>query len=62
MFVLDENWFDLVRSTPQNDGALGFGGNIGDNFERPIFNIEGGIGLFGSASVDSLGFYIHPEP
>jgi hypothetical protein len=60
IYVLDRNWYDLVRSTPQNDGGLGFGGNIGDAFDQPIFNVSGGIGLFGSASVDSVGFYIHP--
>jgi hypothetical protein len=60
IYVLDRNWYDLVRSIPQTDGGLGFGGNIGDAFDQPIFNISGGIGLFGSASVDSVGFYIHP--
>jgi len=61
VFQLDENWFDLVRSLPDG-GGLGFGGNTGDDFERPIFHIDGGIGLFGSASVDSIGFFILPRP
>jgi hypothetical protein len=59
VFVLDQNWFDLVRSTPQS-GGLGFGGNAGDSPDNPIFRIEGGIGLFGSAAIDSVGFFILP--
>jgi hypothetical protein len=63
VFALDENWFDLVRSLPeQPGGGFGFGGTFGDNFERPIFHVNGGIGLFGSASVDSIGFYVNPRP
>ena len=57
---LDRNTFDLIRSTPQ--GGLAFGGNAGDNFERPIYHIDGGIGLFGSVSVDSVGFTVWPAP
>ena len=57
---LDLNTFDLVRSTPQN--GFGIGGNAGDNFERPIYHIDGGIGLFGSVSVDSVGFRVLPAP
>ena len=60
VWATDRNWDDLVRSTPNlNDGA-GFGGNAGDGFEKPIFHVEGGIGLFGSASIDSIGFRILP--
>lgn len=61
VFVLDQNWYDLVRSTPVNGGGLGFGGNAGDPQDNPIFHVEGGIGLFGSAAADSVGFYILPE-
>ena len=61
VFVTDLNWYDLVRSTPPADGGLGFGGNAGDTQDRPIFHVDGGIGLFGSAAVDSVGFYILPE-
>ena len=61
VYALDRNWYDLVRSTPDG-GGFGVGGEIGDNYERPIFNIDGGIGLFGSASVDSIGVYILPRP
>ena len=60
VFVVDRNWFDFVRSTPQNGGGLGFGGSAGDSFGNPIFHVEGGIGLFGSAAVDSVGFFILP--
>ena len=62
IYRADENWFELLRSIPEGDGGLVFGGNAGDNFNRPAFNIQGGIGLFGSASVDSVGFYVHPAP
>jgi hypothetical protein len=60
--ALDQNWFDLVRSTPEfMGGGPGFGGNAGDNFESPIFHVDGGIGLFGSAAVDSIGFFVNPR-
>ena len=58
---LDTNWFDLIRSLPDGN-PFGFGGAIGDNFEQPIFHIQGGIGLFGSAAVDSIGVNILPPP
>lgn len=60
---VDRNWFDLVRSAPEISGTAGpvVGGNAGDGFERPIFHVDGGVGLFGSASMDSIGFVIHPK-
>jgi hypothetical protein len=60
---VDLNWFDLVRSAPEISGGGGpvVGGNAGDGFERPIFHVEGGVGLFGSASLDSIGFVILPR-
>jgi len=64
IYAVDKNWFDLVRSVPQflgDDGSLQPGGLAGDNFERPLFHVEGGIGIFGSASVDSLGFFVLPK-
>jgi hypothetical protein len=61
-YAVDRNWYDLIRSDPDLGGGPGFGGNAGDGFERPIFHIEGGIGLFGSAAADSIGFYVHPRP
>ncbi|MCK5619784.1 MAG: DUF4249 family protein [Candidatus Krumholzibacteria bacterium] len=61
IFAIDKNWYDLVRSVPELSGGGGFGGNIGDDFERPIFQVDGGIGFFGSASMDSVGFYVHPR-
>ena len=63
VFALDYNWFEYARSSPdlqENQG--GFGGLAGENFERPFFEVEGGIGLFGSASVDSVGFVVVPRP
>lgn len=62
LFAVDRNWYDLARSAPGFGGDGGLGGNIGDNFEKPIFHIDGGIGLFGSASVVRTGFYVHPRP
>ena len=59
-FAVDRNWFDLVRTIPQGGGSFGFGGNIGDGVDPPLFRVNGGIGLFGSAAVDSLGFFIRP--
>jgi hypothetical protein len=61
IYALDTNWFDFVRSSPDEMDGGGFGGLAGENFERPIFHVEGGIGLFGSASVDSIGFFVLPK-
>ncbi|MBI4530918.1 MAG: DUF4249 family protein [Candidatus Latescibacteria bacterium] len=60
IYALDDNWFDFARSSPEQPNQ-GFGGLAGDDFERPLFSVEGGIGLFGSASVDSLGFVVLPK-
>jgi len=62
ILALDANASDWVRSNPQDDAGLSFGGTLGDNFERPVFHVEGGIGLFGSASADSIGFFVQPRP
>lgn len=61
IFAMDDNWYDLARSLPDFGGGPGFGGQAGDSFERPIFRVEGGIGLFGSAAVDSIGFFVLPD-
>ena len=66
VYAVDKNWFDLIRSVPeffQDDGGNAFqpGGLAGDNFERPLFHVDGGIGIFGSASVDSVGFVVLPR-
>jgi hypothetical protein len=63
VYALDHNWFEYARSSPDfQEEQGGFGGLAGENFERPFFQVEGGIGLFGSASVDSVGFVILPRP
>jgi hypothetical protein len=62
ILALDHNAFDYVRSIPQDDGAVAFGGNLGGRFERPLFHVEGGIGLFGSASIDSVALFVLPRP
>lgn len=63
IYAVDRNWYDLVRSVPSLGGTnVGFGGNVGDAFERPIFHVEGGIGLFGSGSMSEIGFMVHPKP
>lgn len=59
LYSLDRNWYDYARTTDQ--GGF-FGGLVGDGFERPLFRVEGGLGLFGSAAVDSLGFTVLPRP
>jgi len=61
VFAIDLNWFDLLRSFPEFGGGAGFGGNTGDDFEKPIFRVNGGIGLFGSGSADSLGITVLPK-
>ncbi|MBM3263911.1 MAG: DUF4249 family protein [candidate division Zixibacteria bacterium] len=59
IYAVDDNWFDFIRTGPEQPEGLG---NLaGDNLERPIFHVDGGIGLFGSASVDSLGFVVLPK-
>ena len=60
VFAVDQNWFDFIRTSPEFGGEGGFGGNAGDNFKFPQFNVDGGIGVFGSASVDSMGFVVIP--
>ncbi|HEU4724030.1 MAG TPA: DUF4249 family protein [Candidatus Eisenbacteria bacterium] len=63
IFSIDRNWYDLARSLPAFGGTNGgFGGNAGDSFERPIFHVEGGIGLFASGAMDEIGFTILPKP
>ena len=63
VYALDHNWFEYARSSPDfQEEQGGFGGLAGDNFERPFFQVEGGIGLFGSASIDSVGFVVLPRP
>lgn len=63
IFTVDRNWYDLARTVPELAGGGGsFGGNAGDDFDRPIFHVDGGIGIFGSASMDSVGFTVLPRP
>ena len=62
LLAVDANWFDYIRSLPQAEVGLGFGGNAGDGFAGPIFQVEGGIGLFGSAAIDEIGFRVLPAP
>jgi hypothetical protein len=56
--ALDNNSFDFVRTAPDDDAGFAFGGNAGDSFQRPIFHVEGGIGLFGSIAADSVGIFV----
>lgn len=63
VYSVDRNWYDLARSLRfYGPSGLGFGSNAGDYFERPIFHVQGGIGLFGSASMDQTGFTVWPGP
>ena len=61
LYALDQNMFDLLRSIPQENSGFEFGSLAGDNFDQPIFRLDGGIGLFGSASVDKFSFWVLPE-
>ena len=58
LFAVDQNWFDLVRT--DNVNADRGAGEAGQGFQRPLFHVENGIGLFASAAVDSFGFFVHP--
>jgi len=63
VYSVDQNWYDVARSVRFNGPAnLGFGSNAGDDFERPLFHVQGGIGLFGSAAVDYTYFTVWPRP
>ena len=59
LYAVDRNWFDLVR-TDNIDSERGTG-ESGQSFQRPLFHVENGIGLFASASVDSFGFFVRPQ-
>ena len=62
VYALDQNWFDYARTNAdQQEQGGGAGGLAGDNFERPLFSVQGGLGLFGSASADSVGFVVVPR-
>jgi hypothetical protein len=60
--AIDRNWYDLARSAPEFGGAQGnFGGTAGDQADVAIFHVEGGIGLFASGSIDSIGLRVLPR-
>ncbi len=62
VYALDRNLFDFLRSVEASgQNAFGFGSLAGDTFERPVFNLDGGIGVFGSASVATFGFVVLPR-
>ena len=58
LFAVDQNWFDLMRA--DNVNADRGAGEAGQGFQRPLFHVENGIGLFASAAVDSFGFFVYP--
>lgn len=63
VYSVDRNWYDLARSINfYAPAGLGFGSNAGDEFQRPIFHVNGGIGIFGSAAMDWTGFTVFPRP
>jgi hypothetical protein len=63
IYSVDRNWFDLARTLQFfGNSNFAFGSTAGDDFESPTFHVNGGIGLFGSAAVDEIGFTIHPRP
>ena len=59
LYAVDRNWFDLVRT--DNLDSERSAGEAGQSFQRPLFHVDNGIGLFASASVDSFGFFVRPE-
>ena len=59
LYAVDENWYDLVRT--DNVGSEREGGEAGQGFQRPLFHVENGIGLFASACIDSFGFFVRPK-
>ena len=59
LYSVDRNWYDLVRT--DNIDADRSAGEAGQSFQRPLFHVENGIGLFASASVDSFGFFVRPR-
>ena len=59
LYAVDQNWFDLVRT--DNVGSERESGEAGQGFQRPLFHVENGIGLFASACVDSFGFFVRSK-
>ena len=59
LYAVDENWYDLVRT--DNVGSDRGAGEAGQGFQRPLFHIENGIGLFASACIDSFGFFVRSK-
>ena len=59
LFAVDRNWFDLVRT--DNVESDRNAGEAGQSFQRPLFHVDNGIGLFASAAVDSIGFFVRRE-
>ncbi len=51
VMAMDQNFYDYIRSKDQDEFAL----------EDPIFHMEGGLGVFGSAAVDSLTVVLIPK-
>ena len=56
LYAVDRNWYDLVRT--DNIDSDRSAGEAGQSFQRPLFHVDNGIGLFASASVDSFGFFV----
>ncbi|MBT4496189.1 MAG: DUF4249 family protein [Gemmatimonadetes bacterium] len=59
LYAVDQNWFDLVRT--DNVSSQRESGEAGQGFQRPLFHVENGIGLFASACVDSFGFFVRQK-
>jgi hypothetical protein len=59
LYAVDQNWFDLVRT--DNVSSQRESGEAGQGFQRPLFHVENGIGLFASACVDSFGFFVRSK-
>ena len=59
LYAVDQNWLDLVRT--DNLDSQRESGEAGQGFQRPLFHVENGIGLFASACVDSFGFFVRSK-
>lgn len=53
VLAIDTNWVDYTRQT--------FGGGDPSGFQQSLNHIDGGIGIWGSAAVDTVTIYLKPK-
>ncbi len=54
VYAIDENLWDLVASS-------GVYGPQSSQFEQPVYNIDGGLGIFAAVSVDSIRVHVKKQ-